>query len=90
MADKGRGPIGIELVRMGLINEQDINKALEYQKEHPNKKITEIINILGLCDEYKLIEALRRNIRRKSYVINTSRFKHRYNRIYFARCCKEK
>ena len=63
MSDKRRGPIGIELVRRGLIDEQDINKALEYQKEHPNKRITEIINILGLCDKYLLIEALRRNFR---------------------------
>ena len=63
MADKRRGPIGIELVRRGLIDEQDINKALEYQKEHPNKKITEIINILNLCDENTLIQALRRNSR---------------------------
>ena len=63
MADSRRGPIGIELVRMGLINEHDINKALEYQREHPNKKITEILSILNLCDEYTLIEALRANIR---------------------------
>ena len=58
MDNKGRGPIGIELVRRGLITESDINKALEYQKENPRKKIIEIINILNLCDEYALIEAL--------------------------------
>ena len=61
MAERRRGPIGIELVRRGLIGENDINRALEYQKEHPNKKITEIINILNLCDEHLLIQALRRN-----------------------------
>ena len=63
MADKRRGPIGIELVRMGLVNEQDISKALEYQKENPNKKITEILSILNLCDEYSLVNALRANTR---------------------------
>ena len=58
MDNKRRGPIGIELVRRGLISEGDINRALEYQNENPNKKIIEIINILNLCDEYALIEAL--------------------------------
>lgn len=71
MAEKRRGPIGIELVRRGLINEKDINRALEYQREHPNKKITDIINILNLCDQSTLIKALRRNTRRKINAYNT-------------------
>lgn len=58
MDAKRRGPIGIELVKRGLVNEEDINRALEYQRENPNKKIIEIINILSLCDEYSLIQAL--------------------------------
>ena len=58
MDAKKRGPIGIELVKRGLINEDDINKALEYQREHPNKRIVEVINLLNLCDEYSLVEAL--------------------------------
>jgi len=55
---KRRGPIGIELVRRGLIGEQDISKAIEYQKDHPDKKIIEIIHILNLCDELQLLDAL--------------------------------
>ena len=43
MENRNKLPIGIELVRRGLITEEDINKALEYQREHPNKKIIEII-----------------------------------------------
>ena len=58
MEAKKRGPIGIELVKRGLINEDDINKALEYQREHPNKRIVEVISLLNLCDEYSLVEAL--------------------------------
>jgi len=37
-----RQPIGIELVKKGIINEQDIEKALQYQKTHPNKKLGDI------------------------------------------------
>ena len=64
-----KGPIGIELVRRGLITEEDINKALEYQKEHPNQKIIEIINELGLCNEYTLIEALGEILDEKSILL---------------------
>lgn len=69
MDNKRKGPIGIELVRRGLVNEEDINKALEYQREHPNKKIIEIINILHLCDDYELIEALGDILDEKSIIL---------------------
>jgi type IV pilus assembly protein PilB len=72
MDNKRKGPIGIELVRRGIINELDINKALEYQKENPNKKIIEIINILQLCDEHILIEALGDILDEKSIILTNS------------------
>lgn len=53
-----RQPIGIELVKRGVINENDIDKALKYQKSHPDKKLGDILNILGLCDSYVLIGAI--------------------------------
>ena len=65
-----RGPIGIELVRRGLVTQDDINKALDYQKEHPKKKIIEIINELGLCNEYVLIEALGDILDEKSIILS--------------------
>ncbi len=56
--DSKRQPIGIELVRRGIITEEDINRALEYQKEHPNKKIGDILYELHLCDPYNLIKGI--------------------------------
>lgn len=53
-----RGPIGIELVKRGLLTQADINKALEYQRKHPEKKIIEIIRTLNLCNEYILLKTL--------------------------------
>ena len=44
MDNKRKGPIGIELVRRGLVNEEDINKALDYQQNNPNMKIIEVIH----------------------------------------------
>ena len=58
MAGKKNIPLGFELVKRGLINEADISEALEYQKTHPKKKLGDIINILHLCPEDKLIKAM--------------------------------
>ena len=35
-----------------------IEKALDYQKEHPRKKIGDILNILELCDPHVLINSI--------------------------------
>ena len=51
-------PIGVELVKRGVVTENDIEKALDYQKAHPNKKLGDILNILNVTDSEKLIEAI--------------------------------
>jgi type IV pilus assembly protein PilB len=58
MALNGRAPIGVELVKKGVVTEADIQAAIEYQKEHPNKKIGDILNILNLCPQRDLIRAM--------------------------------
>lgn len=58
MANRQTQPIGIELAKRNLITQSDINKALEYKKEHPEKRLGDIINILGLCDPNRLLEAM--------------------------------
>ena len=70
MDAKRRGPIGIELVRRGLISESDIDKALEHQKENPDKKIIDIIHEHNLCDEYALVEALGDILDEKALILN--------------------
>ena len=75
MDNKRKGPIGIELVRRGILREDEISKALEYQKENPNLKIIEIINRLGLCDEYKLIKALGEILDEKPMLLKQSDIK---------------
>lgn len=55
---KRRQPIGVELVKRGVVTEDDIERALEYQKQHPNRKLGDILYILEVGDPYKLIEAI--------------------------------
>ena len=44
-----RNPLGVELVNAGVITEDALDQALKYQKEHPDLKIGEIVDILNLC-----------------------------------------
>ena len=55
---KRRQPIGIELVKRGIVSQDDITVALDYQKEHPNEKLGDIIHDLKLCDEHQLLHAI--------------------------------
>ena len=53
-----RQPIGVELVRRGIIKEADIEKALQYQKDNPQKKLGDIIYELNLAEPSTLIETI--------------------------------
>ena len=46
MESKRKQPLGIELVRRGIVNGDAIEKALQYQVEHPNKRLGDILYIL--------------------------------------------
>ena len=51
-------PIGVELVKKGVVKQEDIENALEYQRDHPNKKIGDILYILNVCNPDKLINEI--------------------------------
>ncbi len=55
---KRRQPIGIELVKRGVITQEEIRIALDYQRNHPNEKLGDIIHELHLCNERELLEAI--------------------------------
>lgn len=64
-------PLGIELVKRGIVTESDIQKALDYQKAEPRKKIGDILNILRLADPYVLIDAIGEILGEKSIYLRT-------------------
>ena len=75
MATKQSQPIGIELAKRRIITEEDIERALEYQKSHPNKKLGDIINILQLCDSKILIDAIGDILGEKAILLHESDIK---------------
>ena len=72
---KRRQPIGVELVKRGIVTESDINQALEYQREHPKKKLGDILYILDVTDPYKLIEAIGEIIGTKGVILTNNNIK---------------
>ena len=70
-----RQPIGVELVKRGIVKEKDIEQALQYQKEHPNRKIGDILYILNVCDPNILIEAIADILGEKGIILNSNTIK---------------
>ena len=70
-----RQPIGVELVKRGIVTERDIENALEYQKVHPDKKIGDILYILEACNPNKLIDAIGDIVGTKGIVLNSKNIK---------------
>lgn len=58
MEARKKQPIGVELVKRGIVKEKDIENALQYQREHPDQKIGDILYQLDVCDPNILIEAI--------------------------------
>ena len=58
MDTKRRQPIGIELVKKGILTENQIQTALDYQKVHPKEKLGDIIHNLKLCNDFQLLNAI--------------------------------
>lgn len=75
MATKQAQPIGIELAKRRIISEDDINRALEYQKSYPQKKLGDIINILHLCDPNVLINAIGEILDEKAILLEETNIK---------------
>ena len=75
MEIRKRQPIGVELVKRGIVTEADIEQALQYQREHPNKKIGDILYILDVCEPNKLIEAIGDILGEKGIILNKNTMK---------------
>ena len=67
-------PLGVFLIRKNLITERDIDTALAYQKEHPEKKIGEIFHTLNLCSDDELLKALAERLGCKHYILPKNTF----------------
>ena len=58
MEIRRKQPIGVELVKRGIVKEGDIEAALDYQRKNPNMKLGDILYELNVCDPNALIQAI--------------------------------
>ena len=69
MDTKRRQPIGIELVKKGILTENQIQTALDYQKVHPKEKLGDIIHNLKLCNDFQLLNAIGEIFNEKTMIL---------------------
>lgn len=53
-----KNPFGVDLINSGLITEQQLTEALTYQKNHPEMKLGEIVDVLNMCGKVELLKLL--------------------------------
>lgn len=58
MEIRKKQPLGIELVRRGIVDGEAIERAIQYQMEHPNKRIGDILYILKEADPEILVKEI--------------------------------
>ena len=49
-------PVGLELVKRGVLTDTEVKKALEYQVLHPGMRLIDIIEKLEIADRNVLLE----------------------------------
>ena len=75
MDSRKKQPLGVELVKKGIVKEKDIEQALQYQKDHPSRKIGDILYILNVCDPKILIEAIGEILGEKGILLTSNTIK---------------
>ena len=61
-----RSPLDTELINKGLITEKQLDEVLNYQKDHPEFKIGEVVDILNMCDKKRLLSVVAEQLKQKS------------------------
>ena len=63
-------PLGLELVKRGVVKAEDIEKALKYQETHRDRKIGDILYILKVVDNEELIKNVSDILSQKGVILN--------------------
>ena len=70
-----RQPLGIELVRRGIVDGEAIERALQYQMDHPNKRVGDILYILKETDPERLAKEIGEIIGEKGIYLTEDKIK---------------
>ena len=84
-----RLPIGVELVKRGIVTDTDIEKALEYQREHTSTKLGDILHILNVCDAEILIQSIGDILGEKGIILKSDTLKIKPTEYLSIENCKK-
>lgn len=70
-----RPPLGIELVRRGIVTQDDITKALDYQKQNPSEKLGDILYIQHAAEPERLLRSIGEILDEKVIMLSTENVK---------------
>ena len=73
-------PLGVALIRKGLIKDSDIDKAIEYQRLHKGIKLGEAFHALQLCNDQDLINTIGEVIGFKAVQIDPASFRFNFTK----------
>lgn len=77
-ANKNKAPLGVTLIRKGLIRDSDIDKAVEYQRVHKGVKLGEAFHILQVCNDQDLINTIGEVLGFKATTLDPINFKFNF------------
>lgn len=89
MEMRRRQPIGVELVKRGIVTENNINEALEYQRTHPSVRLGDILYILNVCDSQRLIESIGEILGTKGVLLVSNTIKIKPTEYLSIEMCKK-
>lgn len=63
-------PIGVEFIKRGLLTESQVDRVLEYQKDHKELKFAEIVDILDMCEKQQILDVLEYKLKITSVLLD--------------------
>ena len=83
-----KAPLGVMLIRKGLIKESDIDKAIVYQREHRGIKLGEAFYRLGVCDEQELLNTIAESLNIKAVKIDPEMYNFDFTKYISMDICR--
>ena len=65
-----KNPIGLDFIKRGLLTTEQVNKVLEYQKDHKSLKFGEVVDILDMCNKESLLKVLAEKLQVEYTMLN--------------------
>ena len=65
-----KNPLGVEFIKRGILNDAQVDRVLQYQREHREYKFGEIVDILDMCNKDDLLNTLSIKLQAEPVMLN--------------------